>query len=104
MTIATTKPQRPLQIDLDAHGLPILELCRYAGLAASATTSLLTVGVLKPEFGKSIENTTANLPELRDMSGGDVIAAAALHVAIDLPRRYMAQPEANGGFATAVRC
>lgn len=103
MTIATTKPQLPLQIDLDVHVLPILELCRYPGLATSATTSLLTVGVLKPEFGKSIENTTANLPELRDMSGGDVIAAG-LHVAIDLLRLYMEQPEANAGFAPAVRC
>lgn len=78
-------------VDIPAHVLPILELCRYASLAHAAVSELYDLAGVDPYFKDRIHGASPTLPELKDRNGG-IQVAAALWVAIDLLERYDQQP------------
>lgn len=78
-------------VDIPAHVLPILELCRFAAMAQSAVSSLYDLANIDPAFRDRLRDAVPSLSELADSHGGDQVAAA-LWVAIDLLERYDMQP------------
>jgi hypothetical protein len=87
--MTTTTNPRP--IDITAHVLPLLELCRYASMASSAVTGLQAMAGVMPEFRKQVNNAAPYLSELADSQAGDLVAGV-LWVAIDLLSQYENQP------------
>lgn len=78
-------------VDLTAHVLPIMELCRFASMSCSAVQALHGMGQLSPDLKRQLETYAPYLSELAESDVGDRIGAA-LWVAIDLLERYNGQP------------
>lgn len=83
-------------VDIHAHVLPILELCRFASMADSAVCGLYALADVAPEFKKQMNNAAPSLAELADSRGGDQVAGA-LWVALRLLELYVSQPEIERG-------
>lgn len=82
-------------IDIPAHVLPILELCRFASLAQAAVSGLYDTANILPDFKERMQLAAPAIAEVADSHGGNQVAAA-LWVAIDLLERYEAQPILGG--------
>ena len=78
-------------VDITAHVLPLLELCRYASMASSAVGGLYTLAHVDQDFRKRMNNAAPLLCELADSSPGELVAGA-LWVAVDLLAKYENQP------------
>lgn len=78
---------KPLQVDLHAHVLPLLDLCRYAAMASTAFEGLADTAHVLPDFGRRMHHAAPDFCELADYGGGAMVAGG-LWVAMDLLRVY----------------
>lgn len=89
------QPER-MHIDMHAHILPLLDLCRYAAMASSAFEDLTKAGGVLPDFKRQLHAETSSLMELSDYGGGNVVAAG-VWIAMEFLREYESQSADKGG-------
>ncbi len=89
-------PVNPNQfpVDVHAHVLPILEVCRFASMAQGAVSDLYDLAQFNPTFKRQMQDAASHLSELNDTRIGEQVAAALL-VAIDLLERYEGRPSSG---------
>jgi len=87
-----------IPVDVHAHVLPILEVCRFASMAYSAVGDLYDLAQFNPSFKRQMQDAASGLSELNDSRIGDQVAAA-LWVAIDLLERYESRSSSGGARA-----
>lgn len=84
---------QPLTVDLHAHILPLLDLCRYAAMASAAFEGLKDTARVRPDFGQQLRDAAPDFPELADYGGG-VMVSGGLLVAMELLHQYADTPAA----------